>query len=190
MAEVRRDSIFYEGGGGITLTGGESTLQLPLAEALLRLAKSECIATALETCGYVSWPNIERLLPYLDVVLFDLKHLDRDLHHAYTGVDNGLILSNLQRLAVEHMLLRVRIPLIPGFNVEEANLQRMARFIVDLGDAVQGVDLLPYHTLGRAKYEALARAYPWEGHHRLEDDETEMAIQIFRQHGLRVTAGG
>jgi pyruvate formate lyase activating enzyme len=91
MGEVLRDAPFYGNGGGLTLTGGEATMQPDLAEALLRLAKAEQISTALETCGQTQWRVWERLLPYLDLILYDLKHLDSDLNRTFTGLGNELI---------------------------------------------------------------------------------------------------
>ena len=92
MQEVLRDLPFYEDGGGMTLTGGEPTMQPRMAEALLRLAKADGISTAMETCGFTQWKVFEYLLPYLDHILFDLKHVDSDIHRAFTGVDNEQIL--------------------------------------------------------------------------------------------------
>ncbi len=190
LAEVLRDAPFYEGGGGMTLTGGEPLLQPHLAEALLRLAQAECIPTALETCGHAPWPALARLLPYLDAILYDFKHLDSAIHHAFTGAGNELILANLRRLAALGAPVTVRVPLVPGFNASEATLRAMAEFVADLGGPVRGVDLLPYHTLGRSKYVALARAYPWESHAPLANAQVEALAAVVRSYGLTVTVGG
>ncbi|MCX6030668.1 MAG: glycyl-radical enzyme activating protein [Chloroflexi bacterium] len=190
MDEVRRDALFYEGGGGMTLTGGEPALQPTFAEALLRLAHEECINTAIETCGQVPWLNLERLLPYLDTVLFDVKQLDSATHRACTGAGNELILDNLRRLAAAGAPVMVRVPLIPGFNASAESLRAIGQFVAGLPGNVVQVDLLPYHTLGRAKYAALAQPYPWDGHARLTDDEVEALAGELRQSGLVVTVGG
>ena len=126
MREVRRDAPFYGEGGGMTLTGGEATMQPEMAEALLRLAKLEGIHTAIETCGHTQWSVFERLLPHLDIVLYDLKHVDHTKHKTYTGLDNDLILANLQRLAKIGAPLIIRIPLIPGFNADRESIKAMA----------------------------------------------------------------
>ncbi len=190
MREVLRDAPFYEDGGGMTLTGGEASLQPRLAEALLRLAKEECLATALETCGHVGWPVLERLLPYLDLVLFDLKHLDSDIHHTFTGVGNELILANLRRLAAGPVPVIVRVPLIPGFNATAESLAAMADFVADLEGGIQALDLLPYHTLGKTKYKALNRPYPWEGYPLLDEAEVEALVRVAAARGLKVSVGG
>lgn len=190
LAEVLRDAPFYGEEGGLTLTGGEATMQPAFAEALLRLAKEAGIATALETAGHTQWRVFARLLPALDLILYDLKHVDCDRHRQYTGLGNELILTNLRQLAAHNAPLIVRIPLIPGFNADTDSLRAMAEFIVELGAAVQRVDLLPYHTLGKAKYRALGRPYPWAEHARLTDAQVQACLATVVACGLPVTIGG
>ena len=187
---VLRDVPFYENGGGMTLTGGESTMQPYMAEALLRLAKIENISTAMETCGHAPWETFERLLPYLDHLLFDLKHVNSEIHRTYTGVGNERILDNLRRVVRCETPVAVRVPLIPGFNASEESLREIAEFVAALDGAVQSVDILPYHTFGRTKYTALGREYPWHAYHRLSDDEVGELANIVKSYGLTVTIGG
>jgi pyruvate formate lyase activating enzyme len=190
MDEVRRDAPFYEDGGGMTLTGGEPALQSAFAEALLRLAHEEHIHTAIETCGHAPWRNLARLLPHLDTILFDVKHMDPAVHRAFTGAGNERILSNLRRLAAAAAPVVVRIPLIPGFNASAESLRAIGRFVAGLPGNTTQVDLLPYHTLGRAKYAALAQPYPWEGYALLTDAEVEELAGELSRMGLAVTVGG
>lgn len=190
IAEVLRDAPFYEDGGGMTLTGGEPTMQPELAEALLRLAKADCLSTALETCGHTQWPVLARLLPYLDDILYDLKHVDVGLHRTYTGLGNELILSNLARLAALDAPVTVRVPLIPGFNATEADVRTIAEFVLGLSGPIKKIDLLPYHTLGQAKYQALGRNYPWADHARLSEAEVERLATVVESFGLAVGIGG
>ncbi|OIO96834.1 MAG: hypothetical protein AUK03_03355 [Anaerolineae bacterium CG2_30_64_16] len=190
LAEVKRDAVFYEDGGGMTLTGGEPVLQGDFAEALLRLACAECIHTAIETCGHYPWPALERLLPHLDVVLFDVKHVDNATHRAHTGVGNELILANLRRLAARSAPVIIRVPLIPGFNATVEQILALGEMLVGLDGAITRVDVLPYHTLARAKYAALARPYPWQGQAGLSDEEVESLAGELRGMGLTVTVGG
>ncbi len=190
MEEVRRDIPFYEDGGGMTLTGGEPTLQPDLAEALLRLARADGISTALETCGHTAWAVLERLLPYVDDLLFDIKHVDSVVHRTFTGLGNELILSNLRRLAGLGAPVTIRVPLVPGFNTSRESIEAIAGLVSGLGDSVKAVDLLPYHTLGKAKYKALGREYVWEGHQRLSKGEVEGLAEIVRSYGLMVKVGG
>jgi pyruvate formate lyase activating enzyme len=190
MQEVLRDAPFYEDGGGLTLTGGEPTMQPHMAEAILRLAKADAISTAMETCGHTQWFVLEQLLPYLDHILFDLKHIDGELHRRYTGVGNDLILSNLRRLAALDAPLTIRVPLIPGFNASAESVGAIAEFVSGLSSSIKGVDLLPYHALGKAKYKALGRAYPWEENSRLTDEEVAELVEVVESYGLTATIGG
>lgn len=190
IAEALRDAPFYEDGGGITLTGGEPTMQPAMAEALLRLAKAEYIATAIESCGHTQWSVWERLLPYLDTILYDVKHMDDETHRAFTGAGNELILANLRRLANRGAAITIRVPLIPGFNAEATSLRAIAEFVVGLPGPIRGLDLLPYHTLGQAKYAALGRDYPYAEHDRLSDKAVAALVAVVEEYGLQVTVGG
>jgi len=190
VAEALRDLPFYEAGGGLTLTGGEPTAQPAFAEAILRLARAECLNTAIETTGNAPWEVLDRLLPYVDLWLYDLKHMDSKTHRDHTGLGNELILSNLRRLAAFGAPVAIRLPLIPGFNMTAENVRRTAEFAVELGDAVRSVDLLPFHSLARAKYAALGRSYPWKPHDRPSDAEVEALAELLRSYNLSVQIGG
>lgn len=189
VAEVLRDSAFYTGQGGMTLTGGEPTLQPEFAQAVLTLAKYEGLHTAIETCGAVRWENISRLLPQLDLVLFDLKHTDPEVHRQFTGASNALILDNLRRTAQSGASLIVRVPLIPGFNADRNTLTNIAEFIQSLV-VVREVHVLAYHTLGRAKYRALDIPFELEHYPPMTQEEAELHATIFREHGFDVQVGG
>ena len=190
MAEVRRDRPFYGAGGGLTLTGGEPTMQPALCEALLWLAHDEGIATAMDTCGHTQWAVFAQLLPHLDLLLFDVKHIDPATHRRYTGMDNALILANLRRVLAAGKPVRVRVPLIPGFNATPDDVAAIAAFVAALPGQVLGLDLLPYHTLGKAKYAALGREYLWQEHARLAQAEIDTLAGIVRAYGVPVSVGG
>ncbi|MCB9103548.1 MAG: glycyl-radical enzyme activating protein [Anaerolineales bacterium] len=190
MREVRRDAPFYAEGGGLTLTGGEVTMQPDLAEALLRLAQAEGISTAMETCGHTRWPVLERLLPYLDHILYDLKQVDTETHRKFTGLGNELILDNLRWLVAAKAPLTIRVPLIPGLNASAEPMRAIAGFVRDLGDSRLSIHLLPYHTLGQSKYKALGRTYPWAEHDRLMTDEVNTLARLVESYGLMVKVGG
>lgn len=189
VAEVLRDAPFYTGSGGMTLTGGEPTLQPEFGEAVLCLCKEEGVNTAIETCGAVRWQNIERLLPFLDMVLFDLKHVDPARHRQFTGASNTLVLDNLRRTAQAGANLIVRIPLIPGFNADRDSLAAIAEFIQSLR-TVREIHLLAYHTLGRSKYRALGIPYPMESHPPMKLEEAEVWANVVREFGFNVLVGG
>lgn len=188
MAQVQRDAPFYEDGGGMTVTGGEPTIQPCLVEALLRLAKAEYISTAIETCGHTTWAVWERLLPYLDTILFDLKHMDSAIHRAFTGAGNELILENIRCMAGLDAPVTIRVPLIPGFNADPVSMSAIATFVREVG--LTRLDLLPYHTMGRAKYEALGKDYPWARQPRQSESEVAELAELVESFGLEVTIGG
>ena len=187
LAQVRRDAPFYDRHGGLTLTGGEVTMQPAFAEALLRLAQAEGIHTAMETAGHTQWPVLERLLRHMNLMLYDIKHMDSDVHRRYTEVGNELILANLRRATAGGAQVLVRVPVIPGFNATAPALAAIAAFVVELGTAVRGIDLLPYHILGKAKYRALGRAYPWDEQSGLTDDEMQRLAEVVT--GVAASAG-
>ena len=189
VAEVLRDVAFYGGNGGLTLTGGEPTLQPEFAEAILRLSKEEGVHTAIETCGAVNWQNIQRLLPYLDQVLFDLKHTDPEVHRQFTGASNAVVLDNLSKTCQAGANVIVRIPLIPGFNADTDSLGAMAEFIQTL-QVVREIHLVPYHTLGRSKYHALGLPYLMEQYAPMRLEEAEQYANVFREQGFEVLVGG
>jgi pyruvate formate lyase activating enzyme len=189
IGEVLRDAAFYED-GGLTLTGGEPLLQPAFAEALLRLAKAEHIDTVVETTGNAPWETLEALYPYVDLWLFDLKHMDSPAHRNWTGVGNELILSSLRRLATRGAPIRVRMPLIPDVNITDDNLRRTAEFVSQLGGAIHSVDLLPYHKLARAKYEALGRKGKFHEVGLIPDAQLQAVAEVFRSYKLRVRIAG
>lgn len=135
------------------------------------------------------WPPLERLLPYLDHILWDLKHVDDDIHRKFTGVSNQRILANLLRLSELDAPLTLRIPLIPDFNASTESISCIAEFVQQLPGGAKRVDLLPYHTLGKLKYAALQRSYPWEAFQRLTEAEVETLAKIFENYGLQASIG-
>jgi glycyl-radical enzyme activating protein/glucokinase-like ROK family protein len=189
IAEALRDQPFYSGVGGITLTGGEPTAQPIFAEALLRLAKRAGLSTAMETCGHTRWKVFERLLPYLDLVLFDLKHMDPEVHRRWTGVDNEVILSNLRHIAEVKVPVTVRVPLIPGFNADPESLSAIARFVAAHEGLQKRVSLLPFHTLGKAKYAALGRSCPTDGQEPISPEKARELADILEAQELEVSIG-
>ena len=188
VQEVMRDVPFYGEKGGLTLTGGEPTMQPDFAEAILRLAKTRCIHTTIETCGHAPWRVFERLLPYLDLVLYDIKHMDSQRHAQGTGVGNEVILENARRIAGTGIPMVIRVPLIPGFSTSEDNLLRTCKFALELG--VHQIDLLPYHRLGQPKYKALGRVYPWRQFDLLEKETVERLADLVSAHGIQVQVEG
>ena len=159
LETVKKDRNFYRrSGGGMTLSGGESLVQADFAAALLRGAKEAGISTALESTGFAEYYQIEKLLPYLDVYLMDIKHMNGAKHKEFTGVDNARILENAKRIAADARNLVIRVPVIPGFNDTEEEILDIAKFASAL-KGVTRIHLLPYHRLGLDKYKGLDRPY-------------------------------
>ena len=188
LEQALRDTPFYQGEGGITLTGGEPMLQPAFAKAILRLAQTECIHTTMETCGHVPWRVLQQVLPYLDLVLYDIKHMDPDHHREGTGVGNRLVLDNARKLVESGAKVIIRFPLIPEFNMGRENIRHTARFVRELG--VGEVHLLPYHRLGRAKYQSLDRCYLVEDLDLPTNEQVESVAGLLDTYGLRVRVGG
>ena len=158
---VEQDMAFYaRSGGGLTLSGGEPLLQGEFAVALLREARTRRIKTAVETCGMVSPETIREAAPYLNYVLFDIKHMDSAVHGAQTGLSNRHILENFRILAEEFPALPIlaRTPVIPGFNDSEEAIAAIAAFLKPF-ERVE-YEMLPYHRLGTQKYQFLDRPVP------------------------------
>jgi pyruvate formate lyase activating enzyme len=157
---VLKDRAFYrKSGGGVTLSGGEPTAQADFAHALLAACRRRGLDTAMETCGHTSFPLLAGLAEHLDLILYDLKHMDREAHRQLTGAPNDLILENLTRLGALGVPVLVRVPVIPGHNDDPENLKATAAFAASV-PSVQEVELLPYHNYGTGKYPHCGRAYP------------------------------
>lgn len=190
LAEVEADRPFYDqSGGGMTLSGGEPTVQSQFSLRLLQGSKALDIHTAIETCGYVGWAVWESLLPHLDLILYDLKEIDPERHKCWTGVSNDLVLDNLRRLANSGVSVIVRRPVIPGYNDGMDSIHHLGRFVHDL-ETVEEIDLLPYHRLGQGKHERLGKEYALGDQPSLERADVEHLREILLSYGFRVKIGG
>ena len=184
FSEVDKDRAFYEAsGGGVTVSGGEPTMQPDFVEAFLALCHRAGVATALDTCGHADWAVYERLLPFVDLVLYDLKLLDRERHRTATGVHPERILENGRRMAERGLPIWVRTPVIPGWTDDEENIGRLAEFIRDELTTVERWDLLAYTNLGEPKYRRLDRTYELDG------AELPSRATMERLHALAVARG-
>nr|WP_295685729.1 glycyl-radical enzyme activating protein [uncultured Lachnoclostridium sp.] len=165
---VKRDMQFYlRSGGGVTLSGGEPLAQPEFLLELLKKLKENWINTAIETCGMGQGKDYEKILPYTNMIFYDLKCMDGEKHKEWTGKDNETIKENLQLIAglteKYSTELVVRVPVIPGFNDTEKEIRAICEFIKQIGSGISGMELLPYHKLGRGKYKSLGREYLLEG---------------------------
>jgi pyruvate formate lyase activating enzyme len=187
LAVVERDRAFYrQSGGGVTFSGGEATCQPRLFRHLAERLSRSGIHLALETCGHFSWNENEAALGLMDLIHFDLKHMDDAVHERLTGVGNALILENVGRVAKAGFPLIIRFPLIPGVNDSRENLEDTARFVAErLGSSIP-IEILPYHALGRGKAQAIGEAPILGG---ISDPSSEVLLQArarFEALGVRV----
>jgi len=188
--EIEKDSLFYRrSNGGVTVGGGEATVQAEFVTAFLRRCKQAYMHTALETCGYVKWEKLSNILEHVDLLYFDVKHMDEKTHREYTGVPNRLILENARR-AAERCAMIIRMPIVPGCNDSEENILATARFVRQLGENVMRIELLPYHRLGTNRYSQLGMMYGLAEIEEPSMDDMERNMEIVSSVGIEVRIGG
>jgi len=186
MAVAREDAKFYEvSGGGVTLSGGEPLVQGEFATAILRQCKAEGFHTAIDTSGHVSWKVIEEALPYMDLVLYDIKHIAALRHKQYTGASNRLILDNLRRLCHHGVPIEVRMPIIPTINDSKKFIESAARVLSSL-DNITAVRLLAYHRLAGSKYQSLERENNMPDVASPSEHQIRQVATWISRYGLRV----
>jgi pyruvate formate lyase activating enzyme len=190
LAEVEKDRAFYRrSGGGITIGGGEPLAQHRFTAELLEAAQEEYLHTALETCGHVAWKHLERALRHVDLLHFDLKHMDPRRHEELTGQSNELILGNLGRVlrVKEPGDVVVRIPVIPGCNDSVENIRESATFVAELG--FSQIELIPYHQLGASKYRQYGMVYQLDEAVAASEGDLEGLRRLVEGLGLREVTG-
>ena len=188
--EVDKDSPFYRrSNGGVTVGGGEPTMQHGFVTAFLKRCKQSYIHTAIETCAYVRWEHLEKILEHLDLVYLDIKHMDAHVHKEITGVSNERILENARRASAMRPVI-IRIPIVPGLNDSDDNILATARFASELGDNLKRIELLPYHKFGTQTYGRLGREYQLTEVEPPSDDHMERLKEIVESCGVRVQVGG
>jgi pyruvate formate lyase activating enzyme len=160
IEEIERDVVFYDqSGGGVTFSGGEPLTQPDFLRHLLRACRARSLHTTLDTCGFAPWDVLDEVRAYVDLFLYDLKLVDDARHRTFTGVSNEPILENLRRLSRRGHHIVLRVPVIPGINDDQRNLHQIGTFAAGL-PSLERVDLLPYHRIGRDKYQRLGKACP------------------------------
>jgi pyruvate formate lyase activating enzyme len=188
--DLLRDRVFFdESGGGVTFSGGEPLMQAAFVAESLALLQAEGVHTALDTCGFGRWPALREVATRANLVLYDLKLMDDARHRAATGVPNAVILQNLKSLAQEHPAIWIRVPVIPGVNDDEANVEATAAFVQSL-PGIRQVDLLPYHSTGEAKFARSGMDYTLHGTPSPSRTHLESLAAHFQARGLTTTIGG
>ena len=186
VEEVARDTPFYDGGGGATLSGGEPLVQPEFLARLVQSLRTRDISVVLDTSGHGPPQLLDSLLPLLDLVLFDIKHMDPERHRTITGVGNELILFNARRVA-RHGKLRISFPLVPGLNDDDQNVEATGAFARETG--AEWVDIMPLHRLGEARYAFLGLPSPYAPFPELLDRRIATVKDMLVGLGLRVTIG-
>ena len=188
VERVSKDIPFYENsGGGVTISGGEPLSQPEFTLQFLIRLKERGIHTALDTTGHARYDIFERVLPYTDLFLYDLKHMNGDVHETVVGVRNDLILENARRLARDGGKMQIRIPVIPGFNDSPEDIEAAGAFCQSLKDAVVMIQLLPYHNLGVVKYQRIRSAEKTLEAAPPSDEKIAAFKRILEDQGLPVT---
>lgn len=189
IKELKKDrTIFRRSDGGVTLSGGEPLVQYDFASQLLQACKSQGWSTAIETTGFGSLEAIEKVIPYVDTVLLDIKHIDPYVHKKFTGVTNNVILENAKRISKISKTV-VRVPVIPGFNYSHKDVKDIAEFVKTLTN-VDTIHLLPYHTFGENKYDLLGKEYTLDDTKRLKEEDLKEHKKIVESYGIKCIIGG
>ncbi len=182
LYRVRQDRKFYRSsGGGVTLSGGEPTRQMAFNHYFLKALKADGIHTAIETCGLFNYRRFQQqLLPWLDLIYFDLKLVDDFQSRRYTGCSNQLIMKNFSRLVVSaDVPVVARIPLIPGITDSEQNLRGLAEFLRQ--NAVSKCSLMPYNPMWQDKLKRMGKTSKYHRRTFLGAEEKAASLRCFRQ---------
>ena len=190
--ELMKDQMFYEeSGGGVTFSGGEvMSMDMDFILAMAKELKRQDVTLTIDTCGYVPYERFEKILPYVNTFLYDVKVMDPELHKKYMGTDNKLILENLIRLSQDGARIYIRIPTIKEVNGNEENMKETIAFLKQHDIHPAGVNLLPYHDTGSGKYAKLDMEYKGTDLHAPDKEEMEALAALFVDAGFKNTKIG
>lgn len=190
MKELYKDRVVYRrSGGGITVSGGEALVQHTFLLELLKTCKSVGWHTAIETTGFAKKEVLDEIVPWLDLVMMDIKHIDPVIHKQFTGVDNTKILENAIYISKMAKEMIVRVPVIPGFNADKKTITGIAKFATYMHNIKQ-IHLLPYHDLGSNKYGMLGKDYTLSDVKTPEASTMEELKEIVESYGFQCKIGG
>jgi pyruvate formate lyase activating enzyme len=189
---LEKERIFInQSKGGVTFSGGEPMLQNDFLLDVLKACKENGYHTAVDTSGYSSAENYRSIIPYTDLFLFDIKHLDEAEHLESTGVTNSGILDNYRYLISSEKEVMIRIPVIPGFNDDQDHLERLKQFITDTKtNSVKKISLLPFHKIGASKYKRFNLPYRMTGSEPPDREKMNRIKELFEETGIKVKIGG
>jgi pyruvate formate lyase activating enzyme len=188
--EVKKDSPFYRrSGGGVTVGGGEPLMQPGFVAEFLKRCNQSYIHAAIETCGYATWDDFEKVLDNTDLVFLDIKHMDAGAHKKITGVSNETILDNAKKAATMRPMI-LRLAIVPGQNDSDENIKATVDFALQLGANLQRVELLPYHELGVQTYGRLGMEYQLKSVKPPSDEHLQKLKSIFESKKVTAHIGG
>ena len=189
---LEKEKVFInQSKGGVTFSGGEPMLQSEFLLEALKACKEKGYHTAIDTSGYSPIVNFESVIPFTDLFLFDIKHLDDSKHIAATGVSNIAILDNYRFLIEGRKDIMIRFPVIPGFNDDNDHLERLRTFIISTKtDSLKRINLLPYHRIGSSKYKRFKIPYRMDGVEPPSAEKMKMMKTFFMETGVKVKIGG
>lgn len=182
---VKYKSFMEFSGGGVTVTGGEPTLQPDFVTKLFEEVKKLGLNTAVDTSGFVDIPKVKKLLDLTDLVLLSIKHIREDRHIQLTGVGMKKILDFLNYLRDIKKPLWIRYVIIPGYTDDPEDLHQLARFLKEY-DNIELVEVLPYHNMGAYKWESMGLEYPLKHVVPPKGEDIDKAKEIFREYGLPI----
>lgn len=181
LLEVEKDTTFFqESGGGATFSGGEPLMQIDFLREILSLCTEREIHTAVDTAGYAPWEHFMSILPFSSLFLFDIKHVDPVKHRKFTGVDNGLVVSNLKSLVSAGCHVIARVPVARGFNDDPESMHGIVSFLSEL-DTLKGVEPVKCHGYAQTKYEELGLT---QGDFVPSEQSMEFFRELLASHGL------
>ena len=190
VAEITKDTLFYdESKGGVTFSGGEPLMQSSFLAVLLKACGDLDLHRAVDTCGYADTRTLLNIAAHVDLFLYDLKHMDPEKHSRYTGVSNELILTNLKYLSRQGTRIIIRLPVIPGMNTDQENINRTGVFLSSLA-GVNQVNLLPYHHAAKAKYNNFGLKFGPADFERPARNHLNSIARQLERYGLQVNRGG
>ena len=189
---LEKDKVFLDHSkGGVTFSGGEPMFQIDFLLEALKLCKERGYHTAIDTSGYSSAENFKSILPFTDLFLFDIKHLDDSKHIEATGVSNTTILDNYRFLIEGRKDIMIRFPVITGFNDDSDHLEKLRTFIISTKtDSLKRINLLPFHRIGSSKYKRFNIPYSMNGAEPPSAEKMQMMKTFFMETGIKVKIGG
>ncbi len=192
ISELKKDTVFYEeSGGGITFSGGEvMSMDMGYLAQVMEPLHNQGYHLGIDTCGHVEFEQFTKIMNYADFFLYDLKIIDSKKHEYYTGVPNERILENLKRLSDDKAAIYLRIPVIHGVNATLEEMEKMAAYLRVNNIKLIQIHLIPYHAMGKIKYDKLRMHYKEGGFFTPTQEELDEISQLFVKHGYRTVIGG